>query len=70
MERDFAVVANEVKTLAEQSVLATEDVKKIVQAIQDSSKKAVDEMDQTDEIFNKQVMVIQDTNNAFIQSIL
>lgn len=63
----FAVVANEVKTLAEQSVLATEDVKKIVQAIQDSSKKAVDEMDQTGEIFNKQALVIQDTNNAFIQ---
>ncbi|MEH6944906.1 methyl-accepting chemotaxis protein, partial [Bacillus sp. JJ722] len=65
--KGFAVVANEVKTLAEQSVLATEDVKKIVQAIQDSSKKAVDEMDQTGEIFNKQAMVIQDTNNAFIQ---
>ncbi|MEH6945310.1 methyl-accepting chemotaxis protein, partial [Bacillus sp. JJ722] len=65
--KGFAVVANEVKTLAEQSVLATEDVKKIVQAIQDSSKKAVDEMDQTGEIFNKQAMVIQDTNYVFTQ---
>lgn len=65
--KGFSVVANEVKKLAEQSVLATEDVKKIVHDIQDSSKKAVDEMDQTGKTFNKQATVIQDTNDVFIQ---
>ncbi len=65
--KGFAVVANEVKKLAEQSVFATEDVKKIVQDIQESSQKAVEEMDQTGKIFNKQAEVIQDTNDAFTQ---
>lgn len=65
--KGFAVVANEVKKLAEQSVFATEDVKKIVQDIQESSQKAVEEMDQTGKIFNKQADVIQETNHAFTQ---
>jgi methyl-accepting chemotaxis protein len=43
--KGFAVVANEVKELAQQTATATEDIKRRIAAIQDSTKAAVDDID-------------------------
>nr|WP_239581648.1 methyl-accepting chemotaxis protein [Jeotgalibacillus terrae] len=65
--KGFAVVADEVRKLAEQSVRATDEVKQTIADIQDSSKRAVNEMGRTKENFDNQSVVVEQTNEIFDQ---
>ncbi|TFE01451.1 methyl-accepting chemotaxis protein [Jeotgalibacillus salarius] len=65
--KGFAVVADEVRKLAEQSVRATDEVKQTIADIQDSSKRAVNEMGRTKENFDHQSVVVEQTNEIFDQ---
>jgi methyl-accepting chemotaxis protein len=58
--KGFAVVANEVKELAKQTAIATEDISGKIEAIQTDTKAAVNAIDQIGKIIN-QINDIQNT---------
>ncbi len=61
----FAVVAEEVRKLAEQSAQATEDISKIVNEIQLDSKKAISSMDNGVQSVEKGIDVVNGAGSAF-----
>lgn len=63
--RGFAVVADEIRKLAEQSKNSTEEIKKIVEAIQGKSVKAVQAMNQAKGIVSEQDTAVEETNEIF-----
>ncbi|QED49931.1 methyl-accepting chemotaxis protein [Cytobacillus dafuensis] len=63
--KGFAVVAEEVRKLAEQSVVATDEVKKTITDIQNGALLAVDSMSKTMETFDQQSKVVHETEMNF-----
>lgn len=63
--RGFAVVADEIRKLAEQSKNSTEEIKRIVEAIQVKAKTAVQAMGQAEVILIEQDKAVEETNAVF-----
>lgn len=63
--RGFAIVADEIRKLAEQSKNSTEEIKRIVQAIQNKSSIAVEAMGLAQNIVIEQDKTVEDTNVIF-----
>nr|WP_066297736.1 methyl-accepting chemotaxis protein [Bacillus sp. FJAT-29937] len=63
--KGFAVVAEEVRKLAEQSVVATDEVKNTIEAIQNGAILAVQSMNKTKETFFQQADVVKTTETSF-----
>ncbi|EQB89547.1 methyl-accepting chemotaxis protein [Clostridium punense] len=63
--RGFAIVADEIRKLAEQSKNSTEEIKRIVEAIQNKSNIAVKAMEQAQNIVTEQDKTVEDTNIIF-----
>lgn len=63
--RGFAIVADEIRKLAEQSKSSTEEIKRIVEAIQNKSNIAVKAMVQAQSIVTEQDKTVEDTNIIF-----
>ncbi|MDQ0271949.1 methyl-accepting chemotaxis protein [Cytobacillus purgationiresistens] len=63
--KGFAVVAEEVRKLAEQSVMATDEVKSTITDIQEGASSAVDSMEKTKKNFEQQTAVVNHTEVTF-----
>lgn len=63
--KGFAVVAEEVRKLAEQSVIATDEVKETITDIQSGALLAVESMNKTKENFTQQSEVVTETETNF-----
>ena len=63
--RGFSVVADEIRSLAEESAGATEKISKLIEKIQSGVNKAVNSMDQNEELVEASVESIEDTNDIF-----
>ncbi|MTI47586.1 MAG: methyl-accepting chemotaxis protein [Firmicutes bacterium] len=65
--KGFAVVADEVRKLAEESSEATNDIKELIASIQNQSKTAVKSMDETRVTVSEQDVVVKETEDIFNQ---
>lgn len=63
--RGFSVVADEIRTLAEESAGATENISKLINKIQAGVDQAVEKMDGTETAVDNSVEVIEDTGSVF-----
>ena len=63
--RGFAVVADEVRKLAEQSTVATKNISEIVNSIYDATTKTQKMIEGGTEIFDRQETAVQETDEAF-----
>ena len=63
--RGFSVVADEIRSLAEESAGATEKISKLIEKIQQGVNQAVNSMDENEELVEASVESIEDTNNIF-----
>lgn len=63
--RGFAVVADEVRKLAEESSSASQSIVNLITEIQDGIKEAVDEMEKVEKIVGEQELAVESTANAF-----
>ncbi|SDC05392.1 methyl-accepting chemotaxis sensory transducer with Cache sensor [Pelagirhabdus alkalitolerans] len=63
--KGFAVVAEEVRKLAEQTSHATTDISSTIQVVQNVSKTAVDQIEQTQTMADKQSGVARDSSQLF-----
>jgi methyl-accepting chemotaxis protein len=63
--RGFAVVAEEIRKLAEQSKTSTEEIKIIIDSIQEKSNTAVDAIKSTETIVNEQELAVGQTEKIF-----
>ncbi|MGP3778100.1 methyl-accepting chemotaxis protein [Halanaerobium saccharolyticum] len=63
--RGFSVVADEIRSLAEESAGATEKISKLIEKIQLGVNNAVNSMDQNEELVAASVESIEATNNIF-----
>jgi len=63
--RGFSVVADEIRSLAEESAGATEKISKLIEKIQLGVNKAVNSMDQNEELVEASVDSIEDTSSIF-----
>lgn len=65
--RGFAVVADEVRKLAEQSGSAANDIKVLIQGVQQQSKVAVTSMDKAQQVVREQEEAVNDTWTIFAE---
>lgn len=65
--KGFAVVADEIRKLAEQSTRSTKEIDDIVQELVDSSREAVETINQVNEIINEQVSSVQNTETKYLE---
>ena len=63
--RGFSVVADEIRSLAEESAGATEKISKLIEKIQLGVNKAVNSMDENEELVDASVESIEATNSIF-----
>ncbi len=63
--RGFAVVAEEIRKLAEQSAEASENIKELINAMQEQSGKAVVTMEKTRKLEFEELEAIQETEQRF-----
>lgn len=63
--RGFAVVADEIRKLAEQSSRSTDEIKNIIINIQDESNNTVEAMKEVKTQTEEQTLAVNDVNNAF-----
>jgi methyl-accepting chemotaxis protein len=63
--RGFSVVADEIRSLAEESAGATEKISKLIEKIQSGVNQAVNSMGQNEELVEASVESIEDTNDIF-----
>jgi methyl-accepting chemotaxis protein len=63
--RGFAVVADEVRKLAEQSVQATDQIRQLIGEIQEESDKAVESMSHGTEVVKQGIDMVKETGNSF-----
>lgn len=63
--RGFSVVADEIRQLAEESEDATKQIGSLVKEIQGGVSKAVDKMDNTENVVNDSVNAIRNTGRSF-----
>jgi len=64
--KGFAVVADEIRKLAEQSTASTTEIDEIVKELVESSQQAVGTINQVNTIISDQVQAVKDTENKFI----
>jgi len=65
--RGFAVVAEEIRKLADESAKSTEEIKKLITAIQDRSNKVVKSMEISKKIAEEQNSIVDEAGNIFRQ---
>ncbi|MGI1690622.1 methyl-accepting chemotaxis protein [Thermoanaerobacter uzonensis] len=65
--RGFAVVAEEVKKLAQQSAESTNQIKDIIEKMQQAIDMATNAMQSADKSIEKQNQAVKDTQNAFME---
>ncbi|WP_077619711.1 methyl-accepting chemotaxis protein [Bacillus sinesaloumensis] len=65
--KGFAVVADEVRKLAEQSAKSTESIRQLIGTIQDDTKQAVDSMNKGTEEAEKGITVVNNAGQSFTQ---
>jgi len=63
--RGFAVVANEVKNLSGRSIKSTEEIRRIIEEIQNQTNKTVGRVNLADEILHQEELALADAINAF-----
>lgn len=63
--RGFAVVANEIRTLAEQTNTATHEIRERISKIQERSKLAVEQTENSETIVVKNVEIVEQTEHIF-----
>lgn len=63
--RGFSVVADEIRKLAEQSTLATNQIQTLIEAVKNKSTMAVQSMEETKYIVVEQNKAVTDTENIF-----
>mgnify|MGYP006286331477 CR=1 FL=1 len=63
--RGFSVVADEIRSLAEESAGATEKISKLIEKIQVGVNQAVNSMDENEELVEASVESIEDTSDVF-----
>jgi len=63
--RGFAVVADEVRKLAERTQAATQEIEQIIRSLQGETKNATTNMEQSAKVVDSGVSVIQETNAIF-----
>lgn len=63
--RGFSVVAEEVKSLAEQSKESTEQIQKLIQLISSETSNVIDTSNEVESYVEKQVTVVENTINSF-----
>ncbi|PTW00867.1 methyl-accepting chemotaxis protein [Halanaerobium saccharolyticum] len=63
--RGFSVVADEIRSLAEESADATEQISKLIEKIQSGVNQAVNSMDENEELVDASVGSIEETNDIF-----
>ncbi|PRX19169.1 methyl-accepting chemotaxis protein [Orenia metallireducens] len=63
--RGFAVVADEIRELAEESSVATSNIAKLISNIQNQVDKAVEQMKNSEGVVSDSVESIEDTGNRF-----
>lgn len=63
--KGFAIVAEEVRKLAEQSAKATEQVKTTILELQSESQQVTNEMTEMQKTFQNQGIVVEDTSSVF-----
>lgn len=63
--RGFAVVAEEIRKLADESAKSTEEIKKLITAIQDRSSRAVKSMEISKKIAEEQNSIVEETGKVF-----
>ena len=62
--KGFAVVANEIKELAKQTALATQDIKKQIEEVQDTTSETVKEINQISEVINSVNEIVASISTA------
>jgi methyl-accepting chemotaxis protein len=65
--RGFSVVADEIRSLAEESSMATEKIDKLIKEIQSGVSNAVEKMLGSEDIVNQMVEAIEETGDVFGQ---
>ncbi len=63
--RGFAVVADEVRNLAEESAASTKEIAQILRHINEGTKEAVDQIEKTNLIANEQKVAVDNTSLLF-----
>jgi methyl-accepting chemotaxis protein len=63
--KGFSVVANEIRSLADQSILSVKDIKGIIEVILNDTKKAVETARKAEEVMMKQESAVMNTTESY-----